>query len=50
VRSVEEARAAVREQIGHGADWIKRARRGLSFTATGEVSTMTYPCRLAGAD
>src|SRR5712692_4298060 len=23
VRSVEEARAAVREEIGHGADWIK---------------------------
>ena len=36
VRSVEEARAAVREQIGHGADWIKLYPAGAySFTADG---------------
>ena len=33
VRSVEEARAAVRTQIGHGADWIKLYPAGAySFT------------------
>ena len=37
VRSVEEARAAVREQIGRGADWIKLyPAGGYSFTATGQ--------------
>src|SRR5256712_462570 len=45
VRSVEEARAAVREQIGHGADWIKLYPAGnYSFTATGEAQDqVTYP-------
>jgi imidazolonepropionase-like amidohydrolase len=45
VRSVEEARAAVREQIGHGADWIKLyPAGGYSFTATGKDQyQVTYP-------
>ncbi len=45
VRSVEEARAAVREQIGHGADWIKLfPTGGYSFTATGQAQyQVTYP-------
>ena len=45
VRSVEDARAAVREQIGRGADWIKLFPAGnYSFTATGEAQyVVTYP-------
>ena len=45
VRSVEEARAAVREQIGHGADWIKLfPTGGYSFTPAGEAQyALTYP-------
>ena len=45
VRSVEDARAAVREQIGRGADWIKLYPAGnYSFTATGEARYVaTYP-------
>ena len=45
VRSVDEARAAVREQIGRGADWIKLFPAGnYSFTATGEAQyVVTYP-------
>jgi imidazolonepropionase-like amidohydrolase len=45
VRSVDEARAAVREQIGHGADWIKLYPAGnYSFSATGEAQyVVTYP-------
>src|SRR5258708_2295755 len=45
VRSVEDARAAVREQIAHGADWIKLYPAGnYSFTATGEPQyVVTYP-------
>jgi imidazolonepropionase-like amidohydrolase len=45
VRSVEEARAAVREQIGHGADWIKLfPTGGYSFNATGQAQyQVTYP-------
>jgi len=45
VRSVEEARAAVREQIGRGADWIKLFPTGdYSFTTTGEAMyKVTYP-------
>jgi imidazolonepropionase-like amidohydrolase len=45
VRSVEEARAAVREQIGHGADWIKLfPTGGYSFNATGQAQyVLTYP-------
>jgi imidazolonepropionase-like amidohydrolase len=45
VRSVEEARAAVREQIARGADWIKLFPTGAySFNATGEAQyVLTYP-------
>jgi len=45
VRSVEEARAAVRDHIEHGADWIKLFPTGAySFTATGEAQyALTYP-------
>src|SRR5437867_3384214 len=45
VRSIEEARAAVREQVGRGADWIKLyPAGGYSFTATGEAQyVVTYP-------
>ena len=45
VRSVEEARAAVREQIAHGADWIKLFPTGAySFTPTGKAEyVVTYP-------
>jgi imidazolonepropionase-like amidohydrolase len=45
VRSVEDARAAVRDQIGHGADWIKLFPTGAySFSATGEAQyQVTYP-------
>src|SRR5205807_3544794 len=45
VRSVDEARAAVREQIGRGADWIKLfPTGGYSFTSTGKVNyELTYP-------
>jgi imidazolonepropionase-like amidohydrolase len=45
VRSVEEARAAVREQIAHGADWIKLFPSGAySFTPAGKAEyVVTYP-------
>lgn len=45
VRSVEDARAAVREQVSHGADWIKLfPTGGYSFTPTGKVNyELTYP-------
>jgi imidazolonepropionase-like amidohydrolase len=45
VRSVEDARAAVREQIGRGADWIKLFPTGAySFTPTGIAQyVVTYP-------
>jgi imidazolonepropionase-like amidohydrolase len=45
VRSIEEARAAVREQIERGADWIKLFPAGnYSFTPAGEVQyRVTYP-------
>jgi imidazolonepropionase-like amidohydrolase len=45
VRSVEEARAAVRDQIAHGADWIKLyPAGGYSFTADGKDQyQVTYP-------
>jgi len=45
VRSVDEARAAVRAQIGHGADWIKLFPTGAySFAATGKTQyVLTYP-------
>jgi imidazolonepropionase-like amidohydrolase len=45
VRSVEEARAAVREHVERGVDWIKLFPGGAySFTPTGEVNYVTtYP-------
>jgi len=45
VRSVEEARAAVREHIDHGVDWIKLFPTGAySFTPTGDVQyLLMYP-------
>ncbi len=45
VRSVEEARAAVREHIERGADWIKLfPTGGYSFNAKGEAQyQVTYP-------
>jgi imidazolonepropionase-like amidohydrolase len=45
VRSVDDARAAVREQIARGADWIKLYPAiNYSFAPTGEVKyTLTYP-------
>jgi imidazolonepropionase-like amidohydrolase len=45
VRSAEEARAAVRDQIAHGADWIKLFPTGAySFTSAGEAQyLLTYP-------
>jgi imidazolonepropionase-like amidohydrolase len=45
VRSADEARAAVREQVARGADWIKLFPAGAySFTATGEAQyVVTYP-------
>jgi imidazolonepropionase-like amidohydrolase len=45
VRSAEDARAAVREQIAHGADWIKLyPAGGYSFSATGQdLYQVTYP-------
>jgi imidazolonepropionase-like amidohydrolase len=45
VRSEEEGRAAVRDQIVHGADWIKLYPAGAySFSATGEAQyVVTYP-------
>jgi len=45
IRSADEGRAAVRDQIAHGADWIKLYPAGnYSFTATGEPQyVVTYP-------
>jgi imidazolonepropionase-like amidohydrolase len=45
VRNVEEARAAVREHIDHGVDWIKLFPTGAySFSPTGEAQyVLTYP-------
>src|SRR4029453_18370091 len=45
VRNVDEARAAVREQIGHGADWIKLFPTGAySFDAAGKAHyVLMYP-------
>jgi imidazolonepropionase-like amidohydrolase len=45
VRNVDEARAAVREEIGHGADWIKLYPAGAySFSPTGkDLYEVTYP-------
>jgi imidazolonepropionase-like amidohydrolase len=45
VHNEEEARAAVRDQIGHGADWIKLFPAGAySFDADGKARyVLTYP-------
>ena len=45
VRSIEEARAAVRDQVTHGADWIKLYPAGAySFTPSGHAEyEVTYP-------
>lgn len=45
VRSVEDARKAVRDQIAHGADWIKLFPTGAySFAANGEPQyVLMYP-------
>jgi imidazolonepropionase-like amidohydrolase len=45
IRSAEEGRAAVRDQIAHGADWIKLYPAGnYLFTATGDAQyVLTYP-------
>jgi imidazolonepropionase-like amidohydrolase len=45
VHNVEEARAAVRDQIAHGADWIKLFPTGAySFAPNGEAKyVLTYP-------
>jgi imidazolonepropionase-like amidohydrolase len=45
IRSADEGRAAVREQISRGADWIKLfPTGGYSFNATGQAQyTVTYP-------
>jgi len=45
VHNVEEARAAVRDQIGHGADWIKLFPAGAySFGDDGKAHyVLTYP-------
>jgi imidazolonepropionase-like amidohydrolase len=45
VRNPEEGRAAVRDQIAHGADWIKLYPAGAySFSATGQaLYVVSYP-------
>jgi imidazolonepropionase-like amidohydrolase len=45
IRSADEGRAAVREQISRGADWIKLFPTGAySFSPTGEAQyVLTYP-------
>ena len=45
IRSADEGRAAVREQIGRGADWIKLFPTGAySFNASGQAQyVVTYP-------
>jgi imidazolonepropionase-like amidohydrolase len=45
IRSADEGRAAVREQIAHGADWIKLYPAGAySFSPTGQAQyVVTYP-------
>ena len=51
VRSADEGRAAVREQIAHGADWIKLYPAGAySFTANGKDQyEVTYPLSVVQA-
>jgi imidazolonepropionase-like amidohydrolase len=45
IGNIDEARAAVRDQVGHGADWIKLYPAGAySFTPAGEAKyVLTYP-------
>jgi imidazolonepropionase-like amidohydrolase len=45
IRSVDDARAAIREHVDRGVDWIKLyPTGGYSFTATGEARyVLTYP-------
>ena len=45
IRNAEEGRAAVRDQIAHGADWIKLYPTGAySFSPTGQgLYVLTYP-------
>jgi imidazolonepropionase-like amidohydrolase len=45
IRSADEARAAVREHVDRGVDWIKLyPTGGYSFSATGEAQyVLTYP-------
>src|SRR5262245_20713610 len=45
VRNVDEARAAVRDHVDHGVDWIKLFPTGAySFTAKGDAEyALTYP-------
>jgi imidazolonepropionase-like amidohydrolase len=45
IRSADEGRAAVRDQISHGADWIKLYPAGAySFSPSGEAQyVVTYP-------
>ena len=45
MRSAEEGRAAVRDQVGHGADWIKLFPAGnYSFSQAGkDLYQVTYP-------
>jgi imidazolonepropionase-like amidohydrolase len=51
VRNVEEARAAVRDHVDHGVNWIKLFPTGAySFTATGEPQyALTYPANVLQA-
>src|SRR5262245_40077778 len=51
VRNVDEARAAVREHVDHGVNWIKLFPTGAySFTATGEAQyALTYPANVLQA-
>jgi imidazolonepropionase-like amidohydrolase len=51
VHTVEEARAAVREEIAHGADWIKLYPAGAySFNAAGkDLYEVTYPLPIVQA-
>ena len=51
VRSVDEARAAVRDHVQHGVDWIKLFPTGAySFTPSGEAQyALTYPMEVLQA-
>ena len=51
IRSVEDARAAVRDHVEHGVDWIKLYPTGAySFAATGEAQyALTYPMNVLQA-